>query len=146
MYGNSPSHCPITSLSLRRDGQYLFPSVESLPLPIALFHPRLFIRKPSLAMGIPEVLIALLAWLGAVCAQKTCQQMWNFPASPDFAQTLPLGVTVPLAWNSNLTACFDRYAPSASSNNVDLWITDYDFHIYSHKIGSKFLHRPSTRA
>lgn len=65
------------------------------------------------------------------------QDDWLFPSEPDLFQTLPIGLAVSISWDSNLQSWFSTYAPAATVTNVDLWVTDFNDHIFTHQIGSK---------
>ncbi|EXJ70046.1 uncharacterized protein A1O5_07119 [Cladophialophora psammophila CBS 110553] len=62
---------------------------------------------------------------------------WITLSPPDFTSNLTIGDFYLLSWESDLTNDFALYAPSADANSVDLWITDYNLHIYSHLIAAR---------
>lgn len=67
------------------------------------------------------------------------QYSWITPAAPDFTSTLTIGDLYNISWESDLIDSFATYAPSADVSSVDLWITDYNLHIYSQLIAGKSL-------
>lgn len=76
---------------------------------------------------------ALLFVTLSLC-QGTVQDLWISPAPPDFATNLTVGEVFTIRWDTSLAGSLSIYAPSADASNVDLWITDYNLHIYSKRI------------
>ena len=70
---------------------------------------------------------------------QVVQDDWLFPSKPDLFQTIPIGLAISISWDSNLQSWFQTYAPAASVTNVDLWVTDFNDHIFTHQIGSEYL-------
>jgi hypothetical protein len=85
--------------------------------------------------------IALLtasALFKAVEAQDVWDD-WLFPSPPDFSQTLLLGEAVTISWNSSLGQSSVFSEPNFQNSDVELWITDWAIHVFSHKIGSSLI-------
>ncbi|OCT54575.1 hypothetical protein CLCR_03049 [Cladophialophora carrionii] len=87
-------------------------------------------------IGIPTIAAATVFFKRLATAQ-TVQDSWITPSPPDFTSNLTIGEFYLLSWNSNLVNSFAPYAPSADVNSVDLWITDYNLHVYSHLIAAR---------
>ncbi|RVX73124.1 hypothetical protein B0A52_02251 [Exophiala mesophila] len=67
----------------------------------------------------------------------TVQDLWISPAPPDFSTNLTIGEFFTIRWDSSLADSLSIYAPSADPTSVDLWITDYNLHIYSKRIAAR---------
>ena len=72
--------------------------------------------------------------------QGTVQDLWISPAPPDFSTNLTIGEFFTIRWDSSLADSLSIYAPSADPTSVDLWITDYNLHIYSKRIAGLSVH------
>lgn len=65
---------------------------------------------------------------------QTVQDAWISPAPPDFTDTLTIGESFNISWKPDLLNSFAFYAPSVDVSSVDLWVTDFNLHVYSHRI------------
>lgn len=87
-------------------------------------------------MVISAIIFCALVLCTFVKAQTVVQDDWLFPSQPDLFQTLPIGLTVSISWDGHLYTWFASYCPAAIITDVDLWITDFNDHIFSHQIGT----------
>lgn len=65
---------------------------------------------------------------------QTVQDLWITPAPPDFSTNLTVGEMYELRWDSGLVDQFAAFAQTVDPTNTDLWITDYNLHVYSKRI------------
>ena len=93
-------------------------------------------------------MISVIALLAASALFKVVEAQavwddWLFPSCPDLSQTLLLGEAVVVSWNSSLgqTSVFSE--SNFPNSDVELWITDWASHVFSHKIGSSFNRKPN---
>ncbi|KAJ9503885.1 hypothetical protein LTR99_002648 [Exophiala xenobiotica] len=89
------------------------------------------LRVEHQAVAVFLFFFATLTWA------QTVQDDWVAPAAPDFTSTLTIGESYMITWNSSLVDTFASYLPDADVNSVDLWITDYNLHVYSHLIAAR---------
>ena len=78
-------------------------------------------------------------FFAALTWAQTVQDGWVAPAAPDFTSTLTIGESYMITWESSLVDSFANYEPDADVSSVDLWITDYNLHVYSHRIAGTLL-------
>ncbi len=78
-------------------------------------------------------------FFAALTWAQTVQDDWVAPAAPDFTATLTIGELYTITWESSLVDSFPSYVPDADVSSVDLWITDYNLHVYSHRIAGMLL-------
>jgi hypothetical protein len=78
-------------------------------------------------------------FFAALTWAQTVQDDWIAPAAPDFTSNLTIGESYTISWASSLVDSFALYAPDADVSSVDLWITDYNLHVYSHRIAGTLL-------
>ncbi|KAK5044877.1 hypothetical protein LTR84_010415 [Exophiala bonariae] len=81
------------------------------------------------------VLLSLL--LVSFSEAQTVQDLWISPASPEFSTNLTVGETYELKWDSSLADQFATFAQTVDPSNTDLWITDYNLHVYSKRIAAR---------
>lgn len=79
--------------------------------------------------------ISLLLTLHSLSAQETVQSLlWITPsgAKPNFSLTFMNGQSIPLSWNNYTT-----HPTSFPINNVDLWITSFDWNVNDYHVKLK---------
>jgi hypothetical protein len=111
------------------------------------------LSSPSLTLLLPcsspffcDTLALMGSFTAVFCTLALCvfvqaqvvQDDWLFPSEPDLFQTIPIGLAISISWDSNLQSWFQTYAPAATVTNVDLWLTDFKNHIFTHQIGSEY--------
>lgn len=89
---------------------------------------------PSLRSLLRQVAVTSLF---AIALGQNVQDDWVSPAMPDNSTSVAVGDTFTIKWNMHLHSWFKDHAPGVDPENTDLWVEDFDLHLYHKQIASK---------